>query len=59
MYLDALVKIPEVKGKITYRKKGKTTYVEYEYGREYDRVRRFTIELGDKVVKHRSNSLGY
>ena len=43
MYLDALVKIPEVKGKITYRKKGKTTYVEYEYGREYDRVRRFTL----------------
>ena len=53
MYLDALVKIPEVKGKITYRKKGKTTYVEYEYGREYDRVRRFTL-VNRKTIGKRS-----
>ena len=43
MYLDAIVKIPDVPGKITYRTKGKTTYVEFEYGRVYDRERQFTI----------------
>ena len=53
MYLDALVIIPEMKGKITYRKKGKTTYVEYEYSREYDRVRRFTI-VNRKTIGKRS-----
>lgn len=33
MYLDAVVRVPEVQGKITYRTKGKTTYVEYESDR--------------------------
>ena len=54
MYLDALVKIPDVKGKITYRNKGKATYVEYEYGREYDRTRRFTI-VNRKTIGKRSS----
>lgn len=31
LYLDAMVKVPNAPGKITYRTKGKTTYVEYEY----------------------------
>ena len=35
MYLDSLVKVPEVKGKITYRTKGNTVYVEYESARVY------------------------
>lgn len=35
MYLDTAVKIPDVKGKITLQKKGKTTYVQYEYDRIY------------------------
>ncbi len=43
MYLDSIVRIPEVKGKITFRKKGKSTYVEYEYGRDYDKERQFTL----------------
>ena len=43
MYLDAMVKVPNAPGKITYRTKGKTTYVEYEYERVYDRERQFTI----------------
>ena len=43
MYLDAIVKIPDAKGKITYRTKGKSTYVEYEYNRDYDPERRFTL----------------
>ena len=43
MYLEGTVKIPDVKGKITYREKGKTTYVEYEWRRVYDPERQFTI----------------
>ena len=37
MYRDFLVDIPEVAGKITYRRKGDTDYVYYEYAREYDK----------------------
>lgn len=29
MYLDTPVKIPDVKGKITYQKKGSTIYVNF------------------------------
>lgn len=43
MYLDFLVKIPDIGGKITYRTKGSSTYVNYEYAREYDRERQFNI----------------
>ena len=43
MYLEGTVKIPDVKGKITYREKGKTIYVEYEWRRVYDPERQFTI----------------
>ena len=42
MYLDFLVKIPEVKGKITYRKRDELCYVYYEYNRIYDPQRKFT-----------------
>ena len=42
MYLDALVKVPEAKGKITYRTKGGTTYVEYESGRIYVPEKKYT-----------------
>lgn len=42
MYLNFLVKIPEVKGKITYRKKDDLCYVYYEYDRIYDPQRKFT-----------------
>lgn len=43
MYLDFLVKIPDVKGKITRKPKGNTVYINYEYGREYDPSRKFNI----------------
>ena len=43
MYLDCLVKVPEVKGKITHKNKGNTTYVNYEVGREYLPERKYTI----------------
>ena len=35
MYLDFLVKVPTVKGKITRRKKSNVVYIEYEYDRVY------------------------
>ena len=43
MYLDYLVDIPEVKGKITYRSKGDALYVYYECGRTYDSGKQYTI----------------
>ena len=43
MYLDVLVKVPEVKGKITHKVKGNVTYVNYEVGREYFPDRKYTI----------------
>ena len=43
MYLDFLVKIPFVQGKITRRKKKDAVYVEYEYDRIYDSVRQYTF----------------
>ena len=55
MYLDAMVKIPDVPGKITYRTKGNTTYVEYEYGRVYDKERQFTI-ANRKTIGKRSEA---
>lgn len=54
MYLDFLVKIPIKSGKITYRKKGDTDYVYYEYKRIYTKgsnitnPKRVTIGKRDK-----------
>lgn len=42
MYLDFLVKIPNAHGKITYRKKGDTDYVYYEYDRIYEKISKKT-----------------
>lgn len=42
MYLDFLVKIPEVKGKITYRRRDDSCYVYYEYDRVYDPSQKYT-----------------
>lgn len=41
-YLNQPVKIPEVRGKITFRKRNGTTYVLYEIGRTYNSARRNT-----------------
>ena len=43
MYLDFLVKVPTVKGKITRRKKSNVIYIEYEYDRVYDPSRKYTF----------------
>ena len=42
MYLDYLVDIPEVKGKITFRSKGNARYVYYECNRNYDPAKKYT-----------------
>lgn len=43
MYLNTSIKIPEIKGKIITRKKGKATYVLYQYGSVYDPVKQYAI----------------
>ena len=43
MYLDFLIEIPDVPGKITTKKKGNAVYVNYEVGREYYPDRKYTI----------------
>ena len=42
MYLDFLVEIPDCPNKITYRSKGGTDYVYYEYEREYSAETKLT-----------------
>ena len=46
MYLDYVVDIPDVKGKITFRTKGQAGYVYYEYSREYDPSKQYTNVKG-------------
>ncbi len=43
MYLDFLVIVPSVQGKITTKEKGEAVYVNYEVGREYYPDRKYTI----------------
>ena len=43
MYLDFLVEVPDVQGKITTKKKGNAVYVNYEIGRKYYKDRKYTI----------------
>ena len=42
MYLNYVVDIPEIKGKITFRNKGNARYVYYEYDRIYDPSKQYT-----------------
>ena len=43
MYFDFLVKVPEIKGKITTKPKGDAIYVYYEVGRIYNKEKRYNI----------------
>ena len=43
MYLDFLIEIPDVPGKITTKEKGNAVYVNYEVGREYYPDKKYTI----------------
>ncbi len=48
MYLNYVVDIPEIKGKITFRNKGNARYVYYEYDRIYDPSKQYTtVKKGD------------
>jgi hypothetical protein len=51
MYLDFFVDIPDVKGKITRKPKGNAVYINYEYGREYDRERKYNIPTRVNIGK--------
>ena len=51
MYLDSLVKVPNAKGKITFRTKGNTTYVEYESGRVYIPEKKYTTVTRKTIGK--------
>ena len=51
MYLNTLVKVPDVKGKITRKTKGDSTYINYEYGRVYDAGRKYNIPQRATVGK--------
>ena len=52
MYLDFLVKVPTVKGKITRRKKSNVVYIEYEYDRVYDPSRKYTFPKRVTIGKY-------
>ena len=51
MYLNTTVKIPEIKGKIIFKKKNGTTYVQYQYGSEYKSDRKYAVPLRTIVGK--------
>ena len=69
MYLDFLVKVPTVKGKITRRKKSNVVYIEYEYDRVYDPSRKYTFpkrvtigklsDMDPELMKPNQNFLKY
>jgi transposase len=43
MYHDFTIEIPDIKGKITFKKKGESSFVLFEYQRVYDPLRKFNI----------------
>ncbi len=43
MFFTELVDIPDIPGKIVFRKKYKSVYVHYEVGREYKKDKQYTI----------------
>ena len=51
MYLDSRLPIPDVKGKITLKKKGGSCYVLYEIDRVYDPERQFSIPKRSVIGK--------
>ena len=43
MYYNCLVNIPKNTGKISRNKRGKTTYIEYTYSREYLPEKKYNV----------------
>ena len=56
MYLDFFVEIPDVKGKITTKKKGSSVYVNYEIGRDYDPEKKYNVPRRKNLCQN-ENSL--
>lgn len=50
MYYDFSVPVPEEKGKIIFKKKGGSSYVLYEYEREYKNDRQYVIPKRSIIV---------
>lgn len=69
MYLDFLIEVPDVQGKITTKKKGNAVYINYEIGRKYYKDRKYTIpervtigklsQEGKKMMVPNQNFLTY
>jgi len=53
MYLGFLVNIPDVKGKITQKRKGNSVYISYEIGRKYDPAKQYNVP--DRVIIGKQN----
>ena len=53
MYLGFLVDIPDVKGKITQKRKGNSVYISYEIGRKYDSAKQYNVP--DRVIIGKQN----
>lgn len=51
MYLDSLVRVPDTPGKIVRKSIKETVYIDYEYDRFYDPVRRFNIPKRTTIGK--------
>lgn len=51
MYLDVVTQIPKVRGKIVKREMHGTVYVYFEYGREYDPKRRYSVPKRTTIGK--------
>nr|MDA3833134.1 hypothetical protein [Spirochaetales bacterium] len=51
MYFDFMVKVPDVPGKIVRKRIKKTLYIDYEYDRFYDAVRKFNIPKRTTIGK--------
>ena len=51
MYLDVLVNVPDVPGKIVRKRIKETIYIDYEYHRFYDPVRKFNIPKRTTIGK--------
>ena len=51
VYFDFLVQVPDVPGKIVRKRLKDTVYIDFEYGRTYDPLRRFNIPKRTTIGK--------
>ena len=51
MYYNCLVNIPKNTGKISRNKRGKTTYIEYTYAREYLPEKKYNVARRTTIGK--------